>query len=160
MIDDEPWRWRALAEDDQADVLAAVRTWWGEDGGGDARAVLLPRLFFQHFGPTSWTVRDDGGRLVAFLVGFVSQTDPTVGYVHFLGVSPDVRGTGLGRALHDRFAATVRDLGCTSVRAITSVGNTRSQEFHRRLGFVVSDPVDDYDGAGGARVCFSQSVDD
>jgi ribosomal protein S18 acetylase RimI-like enzyme len=155
-----PWRWRALTEADQTEVLAAVRTWWGGDGGGDARAALLPRLFFQHFAPTSWAVRDDAGQLAAFLVGFVSQTDPTVGYVHFLGVSPDLRGQGLGRALHERFAATARAAGCRSVQAITSPGNTNSQEFHRRLGFAVGDPVEDHDGAGGTRVRFTRLLED
>lgn len=145
--------WGHLAEDDHADVLDAVRQWWGPDGAGGHRASLLPRLFFQHFGPPSFVVRDRDG-LVGFLVGFLSQTYADEAYIHFVGVHPDARGLGLGRALYERFFAVVGSQGRTVVRAITSPQNTRSQAFHARLGFAVSDPVPDYDGAGQARVCF------
>ena len=66
--------------------------------------ALLPRLFLEHFAGTSLTAEDDRGELAGFLVGFDSPDHRGEAYVHFVGVRPDQRGSGLGRALHDRFA--------------------------------------------------------
>lgn len=151
--------WHHLTDDDHADVMRALQHWWGADGGGAERASLLPRLFFQHFAPTSLVVRD-GGTLVGFLVGFLSQSRPDEAYIHFVGVHPDRRGLHLGRELYERFFTLVRAQGRTTVRAITSPGNSGSQAFHARLGFAVSAPVADYDGPGLDRVCFVLSLDD
>ncbi len=62
-------------------------------------APMLPRLFFVHFEGTSYVVDDGDGQLAAFLIGFLSQTDPAEAYIHFVGVSPEHRGGGLGRQL-------------------------------------------------------------
>ena len=121
--------------------------------------AMLPRLFFVHFRPTSFVVEQDG-RLVAFLVGFVSQTDPAQAYVHFVGVDPLVRGLGAGRQLYDRFVAAAREHGCTVVRAVTSPVNTGSIAFHTALGFEVEDAGGaDYDGPGEDRVRFVLRLD-
>ncbi len=148
----------ALTESDHPHVMAALEEWWGDVGGangGAQRAALLPRLFFQHFADTSRVVLDEG-RMVAFFVGFLSQSRPDEAYIHFVGVHPEYQGRGLGSGLYEWFFRTARDHGRTTVRAITSVSNTDSQAFHRRLGFTVSDPVADYDGAGGDRVTFAR----
>lgn len=118
---------------------------------------MLPRLFFQHFGPTSFVVRDQG-ELIGFLIGFVSQSHRDEAYIHFVGVAPARRGRSVARELYGRFFDAVRADGRTVVRAITSPENTGSQAFHARMGFTVSDPVADYDGAGHARVCFRRSL--
>ena len=149
--------WNHLTEGDHVDVLDAVHRWWGDDGAGAHRASLLPRLFFQHFAPTSFVVRDQGV-LVGFLIGFVSQTHRDEAYIHFVGVAPAYRGRNVARELYGRFFDAVRADGRTVVRAITSPENSGSQAFHARMGFAVSAPVDDYDGAGHARVCFRRSL--
>ena len=43
------------------------------------------------FGPFA-VIRRDDGKLVGFLIGFLSQTDPEEAYIHFVGVAPDHRG--------------------------------------------------------------------
>ena len=122
-------------------------------------SAMLPRLFFVHFRPTSFVLEQDG-RVVAFLVGFVSQTDPTQAYVHFVGVDPRVRGLGAGRRLYDRFFAAARQHGCTVVRAVTSPVNTGSIAFHTAVGFEVEDAGGaDYDGPGEDRVRFVLRLD-
>ncbi len=141
-------------------MLAAVDTWWGGlkgERGTLERTLLLPRLYFQHFTTTSFVVeRDDGrGELAAFLVGFLSQTDPESAYVHFAGVDPRLHGQGVGRALYDSFFALVRSHGRRYVHCVTSPQNTASQSFHARLGFTVSAVRPDYDGPGFDRVTFS-----
>jgi predicted GNAT superfamily acetyltransferase len=135
---------------DHARVLAVLDEWWG----GRSMTAMLPRLFFVHFRPTSFVLERDG-ELVAFLVGFVSQTDPTQAYVHFVGVDPQERGAGAGRRLYDRFVAVVRAHGCTVVRAVTSPVNTGSIAFHTAYGFEVEDGSGaDHDGPGEDRVRF------
>jgi ribosomal protein S18 acetylase RimI-like enzyme len=110
---------------------------------------MLPKLFFVHFRDTSF-VADEDGELAGFLCGFRSQTYPDEAYVHFVGVDPARRGSGLGRALYERFFAAVAPR--TVVRAITSPVNERSVDFHRALGFEVEAVEADYDGRGQARV--------
>lgn len=83
---------------------------------------LLLRLFFEHFQTTSFIVEDNGS-LAAFLVGFVSQTHPKEAYIHFVGVNPEMRKSGVARQLYDKFFLTVRTMGCQTVRCIIGSGN-------------------------------------
>jgi GNAT superfamily N-acetyltransferase len=135
-----------------------VDAWWG----GRHVSHLLPRLFFEHFSTTSF-VLVEGDEVLAFLVGFRSQSLPRVAYIHFVGVAPDRRGVGHGRLLYERFFAQAASLGCTEVRCITSPANAGSIAFHRRMGFDLVDaggehdgiPVSpDHAGPGQARVLF------
>ncbi|MFD6056237.1 GNAT family N-acetyltransferase [Agromyces sp. NPDC060279] len=115
----------------------------------------MPRLFFQHFSTTSFVVEDEDGRLVAFLVRFLSQTEPDSAYIHFVGVDPLRQGQGLGRALYRAFFEVAAEHGRRVVRSVTSPENTASQAFHERLGFSASEVIPHYDGPGLARVAFS-----
>jgi ribosomal protein S18 acetylase RimI-like enzyme len=94
---------RPISERDHAPIIAVVDQWWG----GRQMAGLLPRLFFAHFQDTSFVIEDDG-RIIAFLIGFVSQTDPLQAYIHFVGIHPEHRKHGLGKRLYDLFFETVR----------------------------------------------------
>ncbi|MEV6757643.1 GNAT family N-acetyltransferase [Streptomyces sp. NPDC051214] len=157
---------RHLAEDDHAQVLAVLDAWWGGmkgPAGALERSLLLPRLYFQHFTTTSFVVErtggraeaSDGGQIAAFLVGFLSQTQPDAAYVHFVGVDPRLHGQGVGRALYQAFFALARSYGRRYVHCVTSPQNSASQAFHARLGFTVSASKPDYDGPGLDRVAFT-----
>jgi L-amino acid N-acyltransferase YncA len=136
---------------DHAWVVSVVDEWWG----GRSMAAMLPKLFFVYFRPTSFVLEQDGAP-VGFLCGFVSQTDPTEAYVHFVGVDPRLRGSGAGRLLYEAFFAAVRARGCRVVRAVTSPVNHGSVAFHTALGFVTEQGGgDSYDGPGQDRVRFS-----
>jgi ribosomal protein S18 acetylase RimI-like enzyme len=143
---------RAPTEADYEVLIRVLDAWWGR-----RVSSLLPRLFFQHFGPTSWVVELDR-QPVAFLIGFISETDPSLGYVHFVGVDPGHRRLGLGRLLYERFFETVGPMGVRRVKAVTSPINTRSIAFHRSIGFSVSAVQDDYDGPGEDRVILERSL--
>ncbi len=127
-----------------------VDEWWG----GRRMAALLPSLFLEHFAGTSLVAEDDDGGLAGFLVGFDSPDHPGEAYVHFVGVAPSQRGSGLGRTLHDTFADAARARGITTVRCVTSTQNTASVAFHTSIGFevegadepVLVDGVDDVAG--------------
>ena len=113
-------------------ISPLVDDWWD----GRPMRALLPRLFFEHFRETSFVAEEDG-EVVGFLNGFLSQTFPNEAYIHFVGVRPDRRGTGLARELYERFFAVARERRRTLVRCITSPVNEGSIAFHRALGFAV-----------------------
>jgi ribosomal protein S18 acetylase RimI-like enzyme len=130
---------------DYGRVNEVIDEWWG----GRQMAAMLPKLFFVHFRDTSF-VADHDGRLAGFLVGFRSQTFEDEAYVHFVGVDPGLRGSGLGRLLYERFFAAIAPRSI--VRAVTSPVNEGSVAFHRALGFEVERVDGSYDGRGEARV--------
>lgn len=153
-------RWRALGEKDHGVIVGVVDEWWG----GRNVARWLPRLYFQHFNDTSLVVEDEGG-LVAFLIGFVSQSREGEAYVHFIGIRPDHRGSGMGKALYEAFFEEVKKRGCKRVCCITSPVNKGSIAFHGAMGFRLKQgdreeggvPIhEDYDGPGEDRVVFEK----
>jgi len=115
-------------------------------------APILPKLFFIHFEGTSFVAEDTSGELLGFVCGFLSQTADDEAYIHFIGVTPEDRGDGLGRALYERFFEAARASGRTSVRCVTSPVNQGSLAFHEAMGFQVERVVEDYDGPGEDRV--------
>ena len=144
---------RTVVEGDYFKVMDVLNDWWE----GRQMTHLLPRLFFEHFQTTSFIVEDDGA-LAAFLIGFVSQTRPNEAYIHFVGVRPELRKSGLARQLYQRFFTAVRNMGCNTVRCITSPVNEDSVSFHTRMGFSVSVGTD-YAGSGQDRILFSKNID-
>jgi predicted GNAT superfamily acetyltransferase len=157
---------RHPSAEDHGRVLGVLDRWWvGFNGSAGARerALLLPRLFFQHFTTTSYLVERSDGELAAFLIGFLSQSEPEVAYIHFVGVDPDLHRCGVASALYYEFFQEARARGRRYVHCITSPGNTVSRAFHIRLGFgMVPGPAGagdlpvqpGYDGPGFDRVVF------
>ena len=135
---------------DYGRVIGRVNAWWG----GREMAPMLPKLFFLHFEGTSFVADDENGQLAGFLIGFLSQSDPSEAYIHFVGIAPERRGEGLGRRLYERFFDSVRGDGRTRVRCVTSPANSGSVAFHQALGFEVERVAEDYDGPGEDRVLF------
>lgn len=141
-------------------IISNLNEWWG----GRNMTDMLPRLFFKHFNNTSFIVKEDNDSIIGFIVGFVSQTEKTKAYVHFIGVKPDKRGKNVGKKLYERFFLTVDSLGVNNVECVTSIKNVNSIEFHKRIGFTIieGDSIDtngisyhkNYDGQNEDRVLF------
>jgi predicted GNAT superfamily acetyltransferase len=153
---------RQLSTADYPVVISVIDQWWG----GRAMADKLPRLFFEHFTDTSFAAERDR-KLAGFLAGFISQSRPGEACIHFAGVDPAERGSGLGRPLYEAFFAAAEARGCVLVRAVTSPVNRGSVAFHHQMGFqpepgdaeVDGVPVSSgYDGHGGDRVGFIRSL--
>ncbi|WP_181788837.1 GNAT family N-acetyltransferase [Streptomyces phytophilus] len=136
--------------DDFHRVLADHPRYWGER---DMRALHLLAMV-QEFGDTCLVARAPDG-IRGYVFGFV--TPARTGYVHLIATRDDTRGTGLGRRLYGAFAAAAARQGAERLKAITSVANTGSQAFHRRLGFAAR-AVEDYDGAGRPMVVFGRAL--
>ena len=149
-----------LSEADFDYLSLRLDEWWG----GRSMSAMLPRLWFKHFSETSFVARDEAGRPVGFLVGYIQNNDEAAAYVHFIGVDPAKRGRGLGSRLYQHFEEKVVSAGCSRIEAVTSPSNQHSLAFHEALGFVAVEPngsttlpsnaqgVRDYDGVGESRV--------
>ncbi len=144
---------RSARPEDYDAIVAVVDAWWGRPMAG-----LLNRLYLHHFCDTSLIAEDGDGELAGFVVGFLSPSRPGEAYLHFTGVAPVMRRSGLARSLYERFFAGAREDGRTVVKAITSPQNVRSIAFHTAMGFHCSQPVADYDGPGEDRVVFSRHL--
>lgn len=156
---------RRPIEADHPVLVGQVDDWWG----GRKLHQLFPRLWFQHFTGSSWVAEDTEGRLVGFLVGFISPDRPDEAYIHMVATAPNHRKTGLGRRLYEHFFEDVRGRGARRVTAITWPGNRTSVGFHRAMGFTPSDGpgtqnlygtpgYPDYDAHGDDRVVFSREL--
>jgi len=153
---------RSLDESDFIPIISVVDEWWA----GRQMTDMLPKLFFTHFKDTSFIIETDG-KIVAFLIGFVSQSYSNEAYIHFVGVHPDYRKQGLGRKLYESFFDKVATKGCSIVRSITSPVNKGSICFHTSMGFQIAEGGSlvngilintNYDGPGKDRVLFSRQL--
>ena len=149
----EPFTTRPAVPDDFDAVVGVVDEWWERPGASRD----LTRVFVNHFHGTSLIAERDG-ELAGFVIGFLSPSHPEEAYIHFTGVAPAWRHSGLGRSLYEQFFAMARADGRTVVKAITSPQNSRSIAFHSALGFVASDPIADYDGPSLHRVTFTRPL--
>jgi len=134
-------------------IVSVVDAWWGRPIAGS-----LPRLFLDHFHRSSLLAVDSDNALAGFLVGILSPSEADRAYIHFVGVAPAARGTGLGRRLYEEFFALARADGRSRVRAITAPVNTGSIAFHQSLGFGIRGPVADYDGPGKDMIVFDRTL--
>lgn len=155
---------REIEPDDCAPIRSVAEAWWG----GPVESDCLTKWFFRHFGQTCFVAVKEG-RIVGFVLGFLSQSLPDEAYIRLVMVDPDCRGMGIARALYEEFIETVRDLGRSAVVCVTAPSKSGSIAFHARLGFRMDAqermaeglPVcDDYDGRGGRRVVFRLELKD
>ena len=157
-----------LKETDFAYISENLDSWWG----GRNMVPMLPKLWFKDFSETSFVIRDENLRPIAFLVGYISQVDKTKAYVHFIGVDPKHRSDGLGRSLYEAFTTRALSLGASYIEAVTSPANTTSLRFHEAIGFMAKEPSGslvfpteasghkDFDGIGEDRVLLSKRIRD
>jgi len=140
---------RGLTQDDFGEIVSVIDRWWG----GPTSALAHP-LFFHELGDDALVVEDDG-RVVGFLLGFVTAAG--TGYVHLVGIDNDYRRRGVGRRLYESFTLRARERGARRMKAITTPGNHGSIEFHRALGYGV-ELVSDYAGPGRDRYVFTRDL--
>jgi ribosomal protein S18 acetylase RimI-like enzyme len=153
----KPLALRAARPDDYDAIVSVVDAWWGRPIAG-----ALQRVFLDHFSSTSLVAEraatDGTTGLAGFLVGFPSPDRPDEAYIHFVGVDPGERGTGLARSMYESFFERMRAEGCTVVHAVTGPVNVGSIAFHRAMGFDVAGPVVDYDGPGADRMVLTRPL--
>jgi ribosomal protein S18 acetylase RimI-like enzyme len=144
-------RTRGITKEDFDEIVSVMDQWWG----GPSGTRPLP-IFFYEFGAHALITEEDG-TMVGFLLGFITDRQPRVGYVHLVGIHPHFRRRGVARALYEEFARRAEAEGAVLLKAITTVGNEGSVEFHRALGFRIEE-VADYAGPGRARYVFTRTL--
>lgn len=154
---------RSVKGSDYYMISPLINEWWG----GRNMSAMLPKLFFDHFTQTSFIAEKDG-KLVGFLIGFLSQTHSNEAYIHFVGVHPAYRKHNIGKNLYNKFFNVVKQNNRSIVRCITSPVNKVSIAYHTKMGFEIEDGdknVDglsintDYDGLKQDRVLFIKKLD-
>lgn len=149
---------RNIRPNDYQPIISVLNEWWG----GRPMSGMLPKLFFVHFCQTSFIAEIDQ-EIVGFLIGFLSQTYSEEAYIHFVGVHPEFRKKGIGRALYEQFFQTVQTFSCRRVKCVTSPFNKSSIAYHLSMGFEAEpSEIEDngmfyhreYDGIGEDRVLF------
>src|SRR5262252_940229 len=98
---------------DYSQILDELHEFWG---ARDTHHLHHPFLVHE-FGNSAFVIRN-GAQVVAYLFGFLSQTEP-VGYVHTVAVRTSARRQGLAGELFGHFVEFARRHGCRHVKAIT-----------------------------------------
>lgn len=141
-------------------ILIEFSQFWEHDR---TLALHHPTIIYE-FGNSAFVIKD-GDKVLAYLMGFLSQTEK-VGYVHLLAVRQGYRRQGLARQLYEHFTQYALEHGCTKLKAITSPVNKLSIAFHKSIGMklIGDDIVDgipvvkDYSGPGKDRVVFMKNI--
>ena len=126
---------------DHEKVISVMPEWWG---GRDLATSVL-KVFFIHFSNTTF-IAEINNELVGFLVGFMSQSEENVGYVHFAGVHPKLRKSGIGRLLVEKFYEVCKKNNRTIVKSCTSPINKLSINFHQKMGYTIEPGDGNIDG--------------
>jgi ribosomal protein S18 acetylase RimI-like enzyme len=130
-VSEERFAVTRCTREDFYEILETQAEFWD---GRDMRHLFHPFLFHQ-FGDSAFVIRD-GGQVVAYLFGLLSQTEP-VAHAHAIAVRPSARRHKLGQRLYAAFTDFARAHGCTHIKAITSPDNRRSIAFHRSIGMTL-----------------------
>jgi len=141
---------RPLTKADYNQIVRVIDKWWG----GPTSALAHP-MFFYELGEHGRVVEYDG-TLVGFLLGFITPSN-AIGYVHLVGIHPDYRRQAVGSHLYGAFEKVCLKAGCSSMKAITTIGNDGSVRFHEALGWG-AEQVEDYAGPGRTRIVFSKQI--
>ncbi|WP_241840571.1 GNAT family N-acetyltransferase [Fictibacillus sp. S7] len=108
------------------------------------------------------------GKIIGFLIGFLSQSYPDAAYIHFVGVDPRHRKNNVGKQLYHEFYKVVKKNGRKVARAVTSPVNKTSIAYHTKMGFHIEhgdkevDGVSvfsNYDGPNHDRLLFVKTLD-
>ncbi len=142
---------RRITKSDYDAIVSVMDVWWG------GPSALKPEPFFFYELGHHALVAEEDGSMMGFLLGFVTDRDPRMAYVHLVGIDPERRRRGVARALYEEFAQRAREQGATKLKAITTVGNEGSVDFHRALGFSTEQDAN-YAGNGRARHVFIRTL--
>lgn len=103
--------------------------------------------FTKYFANTCFVAESHGG-VVGFVLGWISQVDDAVAYVHNVCVTPDMRKKKIAADLYDRFIEAVKARRCKKVFLIINPKNRISLSFHQALGFKISEEGEGIDTDG------------
>lgn len=142
-------------------ILTDITDFWGSD-----RTLSFHHpMFINEFGNTAFVIKIRD-KVVAYLLGFISQTELT-GYVHLIGVRQSHQKNGLGKKLYRHFIEYLKSNNIKNLKAITTPTNEMSINFHLGIGMIMTGiennngikVIKDYSGPGQDRVVFKMKLD-
>ncbi len=101
---------------------------WTEDD-------LAARMAEPWFNPDDFLVAERGGELVGYHWTKLDPTEPEVGEVYVLGISPGAQGGGLGRVLLLAGLHHLADSGRRRVALYVEADNAAARRLYQRYGF-------------------------
>jgi len=151
---------------DYDQILENLNLFWDKDDSEKLKKLKIlhhPMMIYE-FGDNAFVIKE-GNKVVAYLLGLFSTAEP-VAYVHFIACLSDYKRKGLATKLYKHFAEKAKKCGYKYLKAITSVGNTNSINFHKSLGMsLLGEPnedgipmIKDYSGPGEDRVVFKKEL--
>jgi GNAT superfamily N-acetyltransferase len=142
---------RGLTKDDFDYIISVLDQWWGGPGGR-----RVDPMFFYEFGEHALVAEQDG-QVIGFLLGVLVPGPAATGFIHLVGIHPDHRRRGVGKALYEQFTKRCRAAGMKRIKSTSVVGHEGSLRFHEAMGFV-SEEVSDYAGPGRSRLVFTKAL--
>jgi ribosomal protein S18 acetylase RimI-like enzyme len=155
---------RNAQEQDFMSCVSIARKAWPEFKERES----IYHLFCKFFNNTCFVCERDG-EIVGFVLGFISQVNPSQAYIHLVAVDPSAQRLGLAERLYQKFFNAAVALNAHEVRLIVNPDNSGSLAFHKKLGFQLALSgetieidgvlaVKDYNGPGLHMVPFSRSL--
>lgn len=94
-------------------------------------------LFTKYFTNTCFVAEKDN-KIVGYILGFFSQLEKNVAYIHNICISPDFRRKKIGSSLYQEFFENMKKEKCQKIFLIINPTNKLSISYHESLGFNVS----------------------
>ena len=79
----------------------------------------------------------DGEIIASVMAGY----DGHRGWINYLAVHPDRRGTGIGRRMMDEAERLLQEAGCPKINLQVRAGNAAVIDFYEKIGFARADVV-------------------
>ena len=142
---------RRASPGDIGELTALALALWPGHDAGELQAELLELLEREDAG---FFLAYDGDSAVGFAQcqlrrDYVEGTGSSpVGYLEGIYVAEGRRGQGLARALLSACEAWAKEKGCREFASDCGLGNTRSLEFHLRMGFAEANRI----------ICFTKKL--
>ena len=76
-------------------------------------------------------VAEKEGKMTGFILGWISQVDNSIAYIHNICVDPNLRRKKIGIDLYNQFIEVVRDKGVKKIFLIINPENKASLNFFR-----------------------------
>jgi GNAT superfamily N-acetyltransferase len=106
---------RHIEQDDCGAILEVASEWWGSSHSSD----MFTKWYIQHFKDTC-LLAEENGKMIGFVIGFLSQSNPDEAYIRIVMVDPAFHGKGVGQALYEKFFERVAVSGRSTIRCVTA----------------------------------------
>jgi ribosomal protein S18 acetylase RimI-like enzyme len=93
-------------------------------------------LFTKYFANTCFVAERDN-QIVGYILGFISQLEKNVAYIHNICIAPDLRRKKIGSSLYQKFFQNMKNEKCQKIFLIINPINKFSIKYHESLGFNV-----------------------